>query len=149
MILALIDIPQPESFWPVTVVGWLTIATVLITLGVQLVGMGKFLEKLNGFGSRLTVNEQTAARLEGAQSQTALSMQALTIADTQMVERFSRSDTRIERCLAEAAEDRKMLLLRFDQLLEKKNTDHAAIKERIARLEERVEVHHQEANPNE
>lgn len=139
-------VPPPEGFWPVTIVGWLTVVTVIVTLGVQLVGMGKFLEKLNGFGKRLTATEQNTARLDGAQSQVALALQALTIADQNMGERLARGDATMQRCLDEAAEDRKVLLMRFDQLLEKKNTDHLRINERMARLEERVEVHHREIN---
>lgn len=51
-----------EGFWPVTVVGWITVFGFITLAASQAVQWGKLLQKINGFGSRVTKVEENCAK---------------------------------------------------------------------------------------
>ncbi len=64
--LAQLSSVAPGGFWPATAVGWITTFGFVLMLIGAVIGWGKMLEKLNGYGGRLSEVESEQEKALGA-----------------------------------------------------------------------------------
>lgn len=60
---------QGGGIWPVSISGWVSLVASLTALAVALIGYGKWIERLNGMGGRVTTLEQKDQARVGAETE--------------------------------------------------------------------------------
>ncbi len=133
------------GIWPVTISGWFGLFLSVISAGAIVIGWGKMLEKLNGYGKRLDTAETQLARMDERSDQFKLDIQRMLDAQANEVKTMSQIDAKADACFKAVENHQKEILLRFDSFLQKKNEDHIHIRERLTRIEQQVSDNRVEA----
>jgi hypothetical protein len=116
----------------------ISLSSVAAVIGGQLISWGKFIQKLNGFGERLGEAEMTVNKLEALSDAHTLQIQRITDRMDYQIQTMSKIDEKAQQCLDTVDRHQREIIGRFDLFLQKKGEDQIAMRERIAKLEQRV-----------
>lgn len=129
----------PSGFLPITLVGWLTTVGLLIGFALQFIAMGRFLEKLNGFGIRLNdhIKESDArvTAIETRETERVMAMERLTGGLANLTKDIVAATVMIESCNEKDDMLSKLLNDKLDKMRDAQSRDAQNVGERLARLE--------------
>lgn len=111
----------------------------LLTIAGQLVGWGKFIEKLNGLGGRVKDLDNRVTRGEEKINQQTLIQQRFADEQGRQVENLAKLEAKIDACFKQNDEHQRGIIAKFDSFLQRKSDDHIAIRERLARMEQQLD----------
>lgn len=131
----------PEGFWPVTAVGWVTAFGFILTVGGIVVGWGKMIEKLNGYGSRLTETEQAQSLADGKTQGIVLNVDRILNQHDLILKALGEAKRTAEKC----GEDSDAIALRIENRLDVIKAELATVNlnlaQRLASVETRLPRH--------
>jgi hypothetical protein len=97
-LVLLAAIPAPESFWPATVVGWITVVGFIGGSVVYLIDRGRREEKINGWGKRVDETAGELAHIRGVQEEHARVMAGIVAAQERITEALGEAKKSAEDC---------------------------------------------------
>jgi SMC interacting uncharacterized protein involved in chromosome segregation len=121
--------------WPVSLVGWIQFAVLILAIVAQFIAWGKFLEKLNGYGVRLTKVEES--QIAGRQHKQDLQRVTDRILDQHaaMLERLGEARHTSEECREETVELGISIGTRIDEMRRGINEMNLNLSQRLKSVE--------------
>lgn len=139
-LVLLVSIPAPESFWPATVVGWITVAGFLVGAVVYLIDRGRREEKINGWGKRVDETVTEMANIRGIQEQHARLMDGIVSAQERIAEALGDAKRASEGCEANAEQYTREIGAKVDEMRRSMEAKMAVLGERMAGVERELEL---------
>jgi hypothetical protein len=87
-----------QGVWPITIIGWLTTIGMVFSVGAVILGWGKLLEKLNGYGERLNTVEKNQGEARIHRQELQRNLDRILDQHAVMLERLSEAKSTSERC---------------------------------------------------
>jgi biopolymer transport protein ExbB/TolQ len=121
--------------WPVSLVGWIQFAVLILAIVAQFIAWGKFLEKLNGYGVRLTKVEES--QIAGRQHKQDLQRVSDRILDQHaaMLERLGEAKRTAEKCDEDTVELGISIGSRIDEMRREINEMNLNLSQRLKSVE--------------
>lgn len=122
-------------FWPVSIGGWVALFGGIFSVGAVVLGWGKLLEKLNGYGGRL--QEVEKAQEESRGHRQALQRQVDRILDQHetMISQLGEAKRSSERCNEETQDMAISIGSKIDEMRRDVNTMNLQLSQRIKAVE--------------
>ncbi len=139
VILALVQ-AAPGGVWPVTVAGWGTLIGVALGFVFQLIAMGKFLEKLNGFGTRVNDMEKKLSGQEALQHAATLANQRLVDAQASLLKEIGHAHEASAQCGRDNDTLRSDIISRLDSMSKEAFEGNTKVRERLAAVEQAMRM---------
>lgn len=121
--------PQaPTSIWPQTVMGWVTF---FISIGAgigMIVAWGRLLEKLNGYGQRLTDVEGKVDKLAGLVAEQTRSLDLVRAVHEAMLKQLGKAERSAEQCGEDMGEYAREIGSKLDAWRREQSGDVAALR---------------------
>lgn len=131
-------ITAATDIWPTSVAGWASLLVSVVAAVSIPIAWGRILEKLNGYGKRLSDAELDIGRLDERGDQFKLDIQRILDAQQNEVKVMSQIDAKADAAFKAVETHQREILSRFDSFLQQKNESQTAIRERLSRLEQQV-----------
>jgi hypothetical protein len=136
----LVSIPAPESFWPATVVGWITVAGFVAGSIVYLIDRGRREEKINGWGKRVDDTASALEHIRGTQEEHARLMAGIVATQERITEALGESRRASEDCESNAERHSIEIGVKVDEMRRSIEDKIGKFGERLAGVERELEL---------
>ncbi len=143
-LMLLAAIPEPSSFWPTTIVGWITTAGFLASIGLFFIDRGKREQKINDWGERVNVWGEDVKRLEGTMGEHEKLMVGIVTTQERITLELGKATTKAEDSEATSERHAIELGVKVDEMRRSLEQKLGTFGERMAGVERELELGRQD-----
>lgn len=134
-ILQGVTVTPPSGIWPVTIMGWVTLL-VAIAAGIgTIIGWGRLIEKLNGYGSRLKEVEEDIVSIKTTQQQQTLALERVTAANESIMRELGAARRGAETCTENMKDYALEIGTKIDTWRREMGHDFTDLRQRLADID--------------
>ena len=123
------------GFWPLTFTGWATLIGMIFSVGAVILGWGKLLEKLNGYGERLNIVEKNQGEARVHRQELQRNLDRVLDQHQTMLERLSEARQTSEKCNEDVQDVAINIGARIDAVSRDINAMNLSLSQRIRAVE--------------